>query len=255
MTRGAEIELNRTRSIEEILRAALDLYRRYPLLFLILAAAVMVPYDLIVLAATGRGPFGHAHESLVTFTLLTVLSFSLISPLISALHVHAVILIGNGQAPKLAGVAAKGLRVLPVVSAAEIVATLGIYAGILALIVPGILLGFRWTVVAQSAAVEHDGWSSALRRSGQLTKGNYGHIFGLLLVLGALGVAVRLGVAAIPAGSTSGAGSVALGVLVDTVIASFGALTMAVLYFDLLAREAGPQTRDRDEYQPVRDLD
>jgi len=84
MSGGRAIELDRTRSVGEIVRAALDLYRSYPLLFLILAAAVMVPYELVVLALTGRGPLGHAHEGFVTLVLLSVLSFSLIGPTILA---------------------------------------------------------------------------------------------------------------------------------------------------------------------------
>jgi hypothetical protein len=129
MNREKSIELNRRRSIEEILRLALELYRDYPWLFLILAAAVMAPYDLAVLAVAGRGPLGHARESFAVGTLLTVLNFSLVGPLISALHVHAVVLIGEGRKPLLSRVALSGLRVLPVVSAAEIVTNLGIFAG------------------------------------------------------------------------------------------------------------------------------
>lgn len=74
------IDLDRERSIGEILRATLVLYRAFLLLFLILAAAVIVPYDLGVLALTGHGPFGSAHDSFVVRQLLTVLGFSLISP-------------------------------------------------------------------------------------------------------------------------------------------------------------------------------
>lgn len=240
----ALIDLNRERSIDEILRGTLVLYRTFPLLFLILAAAVIVPYDLAVLAATGHGPFGHAHDSFLVSQLLTVLGFSLISPLISALHIHAVVMIGESRRPRLAEVAVLGLRVLPVVSAAEIIANLGILLGFVALILPGIVLTLRWSVVAQSAAVEHDGWLPALRRSSALTAGHYWHILGLTVVVGALSTGVRLGVAAISFGRTSGAPSVALGIAVDTILASFSALTLAVLYFDLRSREAKPATLD-----------
>jgi len=232
------IDLDRGRSISEILRATLALYRAFPCLFLILAAAVIVPYDLVVLAATGQGPFGGAHESFGVRQLLNVLSFSLVTPLISALHVHAVVMIGQSRRPRLAEVAILGMRVLPVVSAAEIMANIGILLGFVALILPGIFLALRWSVVAQSAAVEHDGWLLALRRSRMLTADHYGHIFGLSFVVGALTVGSRLGVAAVAYGGTSGAPSVTLGIAVDTILASLSALTLAVLYFDLRAREA-----------------
>jgi hypothetical protein len=238
VSRGDQIELRRPRTVGEIVRLALGLYAAYPWLFFVLAVAVMAPYDLAVLAAVGRGPFGKGNESVEVFLLLDVLNFSLIGPLISALHVHAVVVIGDGERPRLGSVALRGLRVLPVVSAAEIVAAFGIAAGFIALIVPGILLALRWAVVAQAAAVEHEGWLPALRRSRRLTGGHYMHIVGLFLVTGALSAVVRLSAAAIPLGSSSGAASTAVGVVVDSLVASFTALTFAVLYFDLLGRAA-----------------
>jgi hypothetical protein len=249
------IELNCRRSVGEILRLALGLYRDYPWLFLILAAAVMAPYDLAVLAVTGRGPLVHAHASFAVSMPLYVLSFSLIGPLISALHVHAVVLIGEGRRPQLGRVALSGLRVLPVVSAAEIVANIGIFAGFLALIIPGVLLTLRWSVVAQAAAVEHEGWLPPLRRSRQLTEDRYSHVIGLFLVTGVLSFGVRSGAVAIPVSSSSSVASVTLGIAVDTILASFTALTLAVLYFDLLARAGEPRARSTPEYQGVRDLD
>jgi len=253
MPRGDPIELSRPRTVGEILRLALGLYRAYPWLFFLLAVAVMAPYDLAVLAAVGRGPLGQGHESLATSVLLLVLNFSLIGPLISALHVQAVVAIGDGGTPRLGGVALSGLRVLPVVSAAEIVAAGGIFAGLFALIVPGVLLALRWAVVAQAAAVEHEGWLPALRRSGRLTRGHYRHILGLFLATGALSAAVALFAAAIPLGSSSGAASVAVGIAVDSLVASFAALTLAVLYFDLIGRasvaQAPPVPGERDIHQ------
>lgn len=255
MSQVPSIDLDRRRSVGEILRLALGLYRDYPWLFLVLAAVVMAPYDLAVLAVAGRGPLGHAHESFVVSTLLSVLSVSLIGPLISALHTHAVVLIGEGRRPRLGQVALSGLRVLPVVSAAEIVANIGIFVGLLALLIPGLVLVLRWSVVAQVAAVEHEGWIPALRRSGQLTEEHYARILGLLLVTGVLSFGVRLAAAAIPAGVSSGVASVTLGIAVDTILASFAALTLAVLYFDLLACAAEPRARSTPEYQHVPDLD
>jgi hypothetical protein len=255
MSPGLGVELDRERSVVEIVRAALGLYRRYPLLFLVLAGAVMIPYGLVVLAVTGYPPLSRAREDFPTSMLLFVLSFSLITPLISALHVHAVISIGEGRRPTLAGVALKGLRVLPVVSAAEIVATLGTIAGYVALIVPGVLLTLRWIVVAQAAAIEHDGWSAALRRSWQLTDGHYRHIIGLLLVTVALSFAVAVGAAAIQPAGNAGVAAVTLDIALDTLVASFVALTTAILYFDLLVRATERPTRRRPEYQHLRDLE
>jgi hypothetical protein len=251
------LDINRPRSVGEIIAATLRVYRRYPLLFAILALAVMAPYELLVLAITGYGPLRHTHESASAGWLLILTRAALITPLVSALHMHAVVAIGEGRAPRLRVVALRGLQVLPVVAAAAIMSAIGIFAGFVALIVPGIVLWLRWAVVAQAASVEGQGWLAALRSSARLTAGHYSHVFGLLLVTALISEAVRIGVWAIPLGSTAGVASVAAGVAVDTVLASFTALTLALLYFELKVRPTTTevmQARER-EHPHLRDLD
>jgi hypothetical protein len=160
------------------------------------------------------------------------------------------------RAPRLRAVAARGLRVLPVVVAAEVMASIGIALGFIALIIPGFLLSLRWAVVAQAAALEDNGWLASLRSSRRLTATHYEHVFTLLLLTGVLSFLVLLGARAIPLGSTSAAPSVAVGIAVETLIASFTALTLALLYFDLRAalRSTAPQP-DTPEYPHLRDLD
>jgi hypothetical protein len=237
------IDLGRERSAIEILRAALVMYRRYPLLFATLAVGVIAPYELARLAVTGDGPLGSSGATNAgALALFELIYYALVGPLISALHVHAVIEIGEGRTPRIGPVALQGLRVLAVVAAAEIVAGILIALGFVALIVPGILLSLRWSVVAQTAAVDHEGWLPALRRSGKLTAGNYWHIFRVLLAIGVLTFLIGFLAGAVTGGGHStSAVSVLFGIVVYTVIASFGALTLAVLYFDLRAREAGPR--------------
>jgi hypothetical protein len=246
-------EIERPRSLAEILAEALDIYQRYPVLVITLALGVIGPYQLAVLAATGEGPLAtQAHQAAGVRILLALLNYALIAPLISALLIQAVMVIGSGRRPRLKQVAARGLRVLPEVAAAVIAAGFGIALGLLALIIPGILLALRWSVVAQVAAVDQDGWLPALRRSGELARGHYWHIAGLILITALLTGGVELAAAAIPLGSTSGAASVVVGVLVRTITASFTALTLALLYFDLRARSAGVTTA-RGDAQPPHD--
>jgi hypothetical protein len=247
---SSAIDLGRERSALEILRTALAMYRRYPLLFAALAIGVIAPYELARLAVTGVGPLGSGKSGDEgTLLLFELIYYVLVSPLISALHVHAVIEIGDGRRPKIGPVALRGLQVLAVVVAAEIVAGVLIGLGFIALIVPGIILSLRWSVVAQTAAVDHEGWMPALRRSAQLTTGHYWHIFRVLLTIGFLTFVI----AAI-AGALAGGGnntsvvSALIGIVVYTIIASFAALTLAVLYFDLRAREAGPGLDPLTEY-------
>ncbi|HEX4464909.1 MAG TPA: hypothetical protein VH042_09755 [Solirubrobacterales bacterium] len=226
------------RSAYRLVRAALELYLRYPLLFLVLAAGVIVPYEAIVLAATGAGPFAQGSLSFGASSLLTLIGLALIGPLVSALHVHAVSEVLEGREPRLASVARRGLRVLPVVAAAEIVAWLGIALGFLAFVVPGIILLLRWYVVAQAAAIEHEGWSPALRRSRQLTASHYRHLIVFAIYVALITFVPTLLVGFAFGHETTTVASFLVGVALRVVTWSLSALAAALMYFDLRARWA-----------------
>jgi hypothetical protein len=224
------------RSAHQLIQAAFGLYRRFPLLFFTLASGVIVPYELIVLATTGTGPFAHGSLSVGVGSLLTLIEVALLGPLVSALHVHAVKAATEGAEPRLAPIARQGLRVLPVVVAATIISWLGIALGFLLLIVPGVILLLRWYVVAPSAAIENEGWLPALRRSRELTRGNYGHViaFGIYVALIVTVPTVLVGL--VFGHQTTTATSFVVGVLLQVATWSFGALATGLLYFDLRAR-------------------
>lgn len=238
-------DLRKPRRAGEVVAVALRLYRRYPLLFYVLAAGVIAPYDLIVLVTAHVGPYGHRGLHGGTPLLLELIDVVLIGPLISALHIHAVALAGEGIRPRLAQVAQRGVQVLPVVVAAQIMATLGEWLGLLAFVIPGIVLFFRWFVVAQAAAVEHEGWLPALRRSRELTAGNYGHIFAFILLVALLTFVPSLLADIAVTGNDTRAGAFIAGVAVHSFAASLGALTTAVLYFDLVARKTSQAGNNR----------
>jgi hypothetical protein len=224
------------RSIPGLIAEALGLYRRYPGLFLALAAGVIVPYQLIVLAATGADPFNRTSLSFAVSFPLTLIEWVLVNPLVSALHVHAVADIEEGLTPRIGAVARRGLAVLPVVAAAAVMAGLGAIGGLIFLIVPGVVLYLRWHVVAQAAAIEHEGWKRALRRSWSLTEGNVTRV-----LLFFLSVAVISFIPWFPAGRAfihhhTTAPAFLLGTALQTLIVSFTALATALLYYDLRCR-------------------
>jgi hypothetical protein len=229
------------------------LYRRYPLLFLVLAATVIVPYEAIVLVASGVGQFEQSSLGAGVGLWLTLTDLALVGPLVSALHVHAVREVREGGDPKLIPIARQGLKVLPVVAAVSIVSWLGILAGFLALIVPGVYLMLRWFVVAQTAAIEGGGWLAALRRGADLTEGHYGHVFVFFIYITVIvTVPVLLGGLGFGDDSTTAA-SFLVGLAVQVLAYSFGALATALLYFDLRARRAAvavpPPTVEGDAVQ------
>jgi ABC-type transport system involved in multi-copper enzyme maturation permease subunit len=214
---------------------ALRLFGVHPLLFLALSFVVVAPYQLIVLAVTGAAPLGQSSTRASTAITLLLLDFALVVPFVSALHVRAVAAIARGEPPRLATIAREGVRVLPVVAAAQIVADIAIVLGLFAFVIPGVVLAIRLAVVAQVAAVEGTDWMGAIRRGAELTLGSAWHVLGVLLITSVVTYGLTVaGEAA--AGSHAGAGQVVLGIAIDTVTRAFTALTTAVLYYELRGR-------------------
>jgi hypothetical protein len=235
--RSIPLELDEPRSVVQILGTALGVYARYPAMFVLLALAVVVPYELAVLAITGAAPLGASHGSPGTVVTLFLFDLALVGPLISALDVHAVVTIAQREKPRLLDVARRGVQVLPVVAAAEIIAGLGIGVGLFAFVVPGIILLIRWAVVAQVAAIERTDWLGALRRSLELTRDNFLHTFAVVVLTTLVNLGVSEAGLAI-AGTSAHASEVVIGIVVVTLTRSFAALTTAILFFDLVARKA-----------------
>jgi hypothetical protein len=230
------VELEQERSIMQLLRAALDVYGRYPWLFLILTVGVIVPYDLVVLGTSGSMPFGNRQHGVGIFRPSDAVNVLVIAPVIAALYAHAIIDVSKGRRPALSPVVLYGLRVLPLVIIAQIIGYVGIAIGAVFFIVPGIVLGLRWCVLALAIAVEHRGILGAFSRSGRLAAGHYWHILGLTLAVESVVLVAALGVHFITEGGSSGV-VVALEVVVQTVMASYVALVLTMLYFDLCARQ------------------
>jgi hypothetical protein len=252
--RSIGIDLRRRKRVAEVLGDAVRCYGHYPVLFAVLALGVVLPYTLIVLAVTGAPPLGQQHVSARTALILVLLDLLLVTPLISALHIHALVDIAEDRQPELLKVARRGVRVLPVVAAAQIVVAIGTAVGFVLLIVPGVLLAIRWAVVAQAAAVENAGWLGALRRSGELTAGAYLHVFGVILIVGLIESGFQRAGSTL-VGTSANAPQVLIGIGVETITRSFAALTSAILFFDLLARGTGPGSAAATGRTPRPDFD
>lgn len=245
----ATLEIERPRSAFELIGATFALYRRFSWLFLVLAGVVVVPYDAISLLAQPGGPF-HGAVRFVIEQILSVADFALVLPLISALHVHAVEDVRRGREPALASVTRRGIASLSVVSPAVFLSWLGILAGTLALIVPGILLFLRWAVVAQAGALGAKSWRNALDRSAGLTEGQRMHVLGLVVLI-VLITAVPTGIHFVVFGAARSVGSFVVDTAFGVLTSSFTALATAFLYFDLIARfRTAPRTRPADPAPP-----
>lgn len=228
------MEIERPRSAFELIGATFDLYRRYSRLFLTLAGVVVVPYSALSLLGEPGGPFDGAIRVIIE-QALGIADFALVLPLISALHVYALEDVRQGREPNLASVARRGIASLRVVSPAVFLSWLGILLGIVALIVPGIILAIRWAVVAQAGALGATSWRKALDRSAGLTERNNMHVLGLLALVFLI-TSIPLGIHLAVFGKATTVGSFIVNTGLSVIVTSFAALATAFLYYDLMAR-------------------
>jgi hypothetical protein len=235
--RSSEIDFTRPKAASEVIGDALRCYARYPVLFAEITLAVVLPYALVVYFVSHDGLLGQRSQNTSAALIVVLLDVLLVGPFISALHIHALTEVAQRREPRALDVFSRGLRVLPVVTAAQIVAGLGIGLGLLVFIVPGVFLYARWGVVAQAAAVERVDWRNALRRSAELTVGSYWHVLGVLFTVGLFNALLDRGVGSLVASSAT-AVQVLVGIAIETITLSVGALTGAMLFFDLRARQA-----------------
>lgn len=231
------LDLTEVRSIGGIISTAARLYARYPTLFVLLAALILVPYEVLILIIGRSSLVTGSGAALGTESLLALITLVVIVPLVSALELQALVALGEGQHPEVRKVFAQVLPVLLGVAAAQIIAGILIFVGFFLLVIPGIILSVRFAVVAQTAAFEQTDWPTTLRRSWGMSRGNFLHILGVVVAVAIIEYLVSSVVAGIFSGTSNGI-QVAVLIAVAVVTQSFGALVLGLLYFDLRARES-----------------
>lgn len=223
------LDLNTPRTVGQILDAAFRTFGRRPLLFISLAAIVLVPYGTAtVLLERAK------HVPATTEFLLLLADLAVVNPFVSALQMQALLDLGTGGRPAVRDVIRRGIKVLPVVAAADIIAAIGEFAGLLFFLIPGVIIALRLAVVAPAAASEPITWPEALSRSFALTRGNAWRVLGLLLIQGVL-LSLALGVE-----SASSVAAAIIGAVLWIIAQAFCTLMINLLYFDLRARQVAP---------------
>ena len=138
-------------------------------------------------------------------------------------------------------------RMFPVLGVA-VLCMLAIGAGLIALIIPGIIIACMLYVAVPAAVIEAPGVGGALKRSAELTKGYKLQIFGILLILGLLEKAVGFILEKSFIKPTMTMGDVKLYLwlvlAVMIVIGSLRAAMSGVVYHDLRVAKDGVATED-----------
>lgn len=244
MNGGPGLDLGRPRDVGALLGDALSVYARNFGVLLAIAAAVVVPVQLVV---SGIGleelsaPY-RQHPKTAETLIPTVVSFFVIAPLITATAIHVLSSVAAGERPRAGPSLQAGLDAFTPLFLAILLAGAGIALGLLALFLPGVYLAVRWYFVPQTVVVEGARGMQALERSGALVQGVWLRTFGLVLLANVVaaipGIVILEPLAAAAEAVDRQVISLAGSMAVETLTTPFVALVSTLLYYDLRARRS-----------------
>jgi hypothetical protein len=239
----APVDLRRTRDLGALVTDAFTVYFRSFRTFVTIAAAVVIPVQLIV-GGLGLGeltrsydPTPGAAQQLVPFAA----SLLVIAPLTTAMCIYALLDLADGRKPRAVSAIQRGLDVFAPVLAVIVMYVLGVAVGFLALIAPGVYLLVRWVFAIQATVIDGKRGIESLNRSGDLVQGSWWRVAGITLASNFLlsGLSALVGAPFLAAAqSTHSAAFELAGQIVGGVLfAAPAALITTLLYFDQRARK------------------
>ncbi len=239
------IDLRQPRDLGRILDDTGAIYRRNWRTLLLVAAVVVVPVHLVVFGA-GLGWLWSGYDGRPDLGSQLVgigAQLLVVTPLVTAMTVHVVrAAAGDRRAPAGETLAA-GLDAFAGLLGAVVLVALGVGLGLLAFIIPGLILAVRWVVVVQVVVVEDIRGADALRRSFELVRGQGWFAFALLLaanlIVGAISTLATLpleyAARQADAMSLSLAGQIVGAILALPILG----VAQTLLYFSLRAQKEG----------------
>jgi hypothetical protein len=239
----APVELRRPRDVGGLVTDAFTVYFTNFRTFLTIAAAVVIPVQLIV-TGVGLGeltrhydPTPGAAQQLIPI----VASFLVIAPLTTAMSIYALLDVAEGRKPSAASAIQRGLDVFAPLLAVMVMYAVGVAVGVLALILPGIYLLVRWSFAIQSTVIDGKRGVEALNRSGELVQGSWWRVAGITLaanfLVGGLSALIGAPFLAAARSTDSAAFELAGQIIGGVVFAAPAALITTLLYFDQRARK------------------
>jgi hypothetical protein len=238
------LDLARPRDLSDLFRDALGVYFRNLGTFVALAAAIVVPVQLIV-SGIGLEQLSASYDpspSAAEAAIPTAVSFLVVAPLITATCIHALRAVAEGGTLGAGQAITAGFEAFTPIFLAIVLAALGIALGLALFILPGVYLAVRWFFVPQAVVIEDARAAGALRRSGDLVQGFWWRTFAIVLLANLAatvpGLVLTVPFTAIAEQADRAVWSLAGTMLTETVTTPFIALIATLLYFDLRARKA-----------------
>jgi hypothetical protein len=234
----APLDLRRPRDVGGLIADGFNLYFREFRTFFVIAVAVVVPVELVVLGV-GLGWFTSDYDSSPSVgenVIPLVTNFFVVAPLTSAMCIYALLDVADGRRPSAREAIQRGLDIFAPLLLVLLLFAAGVVLGFIALFVPGIYLAVRWTFYIQAVVVDGRRSTDALRRSAELVDGTWWRVAGITLaanfLVGGLSAVISAPFLA-AARSTDQAVFQLIGqTLGGVMFAPAAALIMTLLYFD-----------------------
>ncbi|MCA1688925.1 MAG: hypothetical protein LC720_00260 [Actinobacteria bacterium] len=224
------------------------IYRAHLGMILQVAGGVVVVVDLILAAGLGQLTAGYDASSSSGGQVVSIAASAFVTtPLITAMLARAVLDVAAGEQPSVRRSVRCGLDLFAPLLIVMVLWAAAVFAGLLALFIPGIYIAVSWYFGAQAVVIDDRRGLAALARSGELVRGRWwraaatGVVLQVAVLIPGSVVSVVFDEAARAANST--AILVLGGIVAQTFALPFVAIGATLFYLDLRSGPRPPPRR------------
>jgi hypothetical protein len=233
--------------IGRVLNNTFGVIMRHPVIFIGLSFLIVALPQAVVQLATGASTTSSdpdammamfSSPSMVAAAAGGWLLVMILSVLLQATFIIATVKDLNGQPVSLGDCIGQAIgKLLPLIGLGVLM-TLGIMAGMILLIIPGLILALMWIVASPVMMAEDKGIIDSLKRSAELTKGSKRWIVLLFVVY--IILSSILGMLMIPFVFAGPVAIMLVGLVVNTLTGAIQGTGIAAVYVDLrIVKEGG----------------
>ncbi len=227
----------------ELLSRAWAMYRHEPWLFLLLTGVTVVPVSILsAIATTAATDSGDLARAGVILGIALIPAVLLIPVSGAAVALATVRRLGGDRISAGAALERVGIRFWTLFAALVLV-TLGVIAGLIALVIPGIFLAILWLFAGPAVVIEGKGIRDALRRSQDLVRGAWWTVFLAYILIQVVTALAQLAIGLVGAailsplqGTALTWGEGAWSTLTQLLVQPFALIAIAILYADRVLR-------------------
>jgi len=199
-----------------------------------LTALFVIAPDILLALAANYVPLG-ASELLLITSIVGLAGLTVVAAAIRGALDHFA-----GLKPRFGSALHASVRYFLPLFAIQFLTSLGIVAGLLLLIAPGLYLAASWSVASVVRVAEFSSSQSAIGRSAELTKGYRWPILGLLMMF-LIGYALLIWLSGVRFGPPTAqlVWSVVASVIADSAYEVFMGVGLAAIYWELIHLRGG----------------